>query len=119
MVTKVVDQMNLERKATSAKVKLGFVDTKPLSENETYGSVNGVNELPTILENGTKEEMILSVGPTKGYSIVEYGAKITSSFLFGEWLKTAQTLKGASDDLRAEFVNQAKKTKKLLQAADM
>ena len=119
MVTKVVDQMNLERKATAAKAKLWFVDTKPLSENETYGSVNGVNELPKILENWTKEEMLLSVGPTKGYSIVEYGSKITSSFLFWEWLKTAQTLKGASDDLRAEFVNQAKKTKKLLQAADM
>lgn len=118
MITKVVDQINLERKGAKAKEALGFVDTRPLSSKETYSSVNGVNELPAILENGTKEEIEVSVWPEKGYKIVEYGGKITSSFLFWEWLKKSQTLKGASDDLKAEFVNQAKKSKKLMQAAD-
>ena len=118
MITKVVDQINLERPAMAAKKVLGYVDVKPLSVNETYSSVNGVNELPEILENGTKEEMELSVGPTKGFKIKEYGSKITSSFLFGEWLKTAKTLTGAKDDLKAEFVSMANKTKKLMRAAD-
>lgn len=118
MITKVVDQINLERKASEVKAQLGFSDTLPLSANETYSSVNGVNSLPTINENGTKEEMELSVWPTKGYKIVEYGAKITSSFLFGEWLKKSKTLNGAKDDLKAEFVNIAQKTKKLMLAAE-
>jgi len=61
MITKVVDQINLERKGAKAKEALGFVDTRPLSSKETYSSVNGVNELPTILENGTKEEIEVSV----------------------------------------------------------
>ena len=61
MITKVVDQINLERKASEVKMQLGFSDTLPLSSNETYSSVNGVNSLPTINENGTKEEMELSV----------------------------------------------------------
>ncbi len=118
MITKVVDQINLERKWAKVKEALGFTDTRPLSSKETYSSVNGVNELPSILENGTKEEIEVSVGPEKGYRINEFGGKITSSFLFGEWLKKSQTLKGASDDLKAEFVNQAKKAKKLMLAAD-
>ena len=118
MITKVIDQINLERKGIKAKQALGFTDTRPLSSKETYSSVNGVNELPSILENWTKEEIEVSVGPEKGYKIVEYGGKITSSFLFGERLKKSQTLKGASDDLKAEFVSQAKKSKKLMQAAD-
>jgi len=118
MITKVVDQINLERKGALVKENLGFSNTRPLSSKETYSSVNGVNELPVILENGTKEEIELSVGPEKGYKIVEFGGKITSSFLFGEWLKNSKTLNGASDDLKAEFVNQAQKTKKLMLAAD-
>jgi len=61
MITKVVDQINLAKSGTAAKAQLGFVDTRPLSEKETYSSVNGVNELPAILENGTKEEIELSV----------------------------------------------------------
>lgn len=118
MITKVVDQINLERKSSEVKAQLGYKDELPLSANETYSSVNGVNSLPEINENGTKEEMELSVGPTKGYKIKEYGAKITSSFLFGEWLKKSKTLTGAKDDLKAEFVDTAQKTKKLLLAAE-
>jgi len=118
LITKTVDQINLERKWSKAKESLCFSDTRPLSSTETYSSVNGVNELPVILENGTKEEIEVSVWPSKGYSIVEYGGKITSSFLFGEWLRTAKTLNGASDDLKAEFVAQSQKTKKLMNAAE-
>jgi hypothetical protein len=118
MITKVVDQVNLAREGREVKAQLGFVDTRPLSSNETYSSVNGVNELPSLNENGTKEEMELSVGPAKGYKIQEFGGKITSSFLFGEWLKTSKTLNGAKDDLKAEFVSQAQKTKKLMKAAE-
>ena len=118
MITKVVDQINLERDTKNVKSELGFVDTKPLSEKETFGSVNGVNELPKILENGTKEEIEKAVGPEKGYKIVEYGGKITSSYLFGVWLKTAQTLKGADTDLKAEFISQSKSVKNLMSAAD-
>jgi len=118
LITKTVDQINLERKGAKAKESLWFSDTRPLSSNETYSSVNGVNALPTILENGTKAEIETSVWPSKGYSIVEYGGKITSSFLFGEWLRTAKTLSGASDDLKAEFVAQSQKTKKLMNAAE-
>ena len=118
MITKIVDQINLERKGAKVKEALCFVDTRPLSSKETYSSVNGVNELPDILENGTKEEIEVSVGPEKGYKIKEFGGKITSSYLFGEWLKKSQTLKGASDDLRGQFVEQAKKAKKLMQSAD-
>ena len=118
MITKVVDQINLEREGKQIKAILGYVDTLPLSANETYSSVNGVNELPAINENGTKEEMELSVGPAKGYKIQEFGWKITSSFLFGEWLKKSKTLVGAKDDLKAEFVSMAKKSKKLMKAAE-
>jgi len=118
MITKTIDQVNMERKAKDTMGKLGFTPTIPLSENETYGSVNWVNELPVINENGTKEEMELSVSPSKGYKIVEYGEKITSSFLFGQWLKTAKTLVGATSDLQAKFIDTGKKAKKLMQAAD-
>lgn len=118
LITRTVDQINLERKTKNVKADLGFVDTMPLSSKETYGSVNGVNELPKLLENGTKEEIEQAVGPEKGYKIVQYGGKITSSDLFGEWLRTAKTLNGAKDDLKAEFVSQAKAAKKLMMAAD-
>lgn len=117
MITKVVDQINLEREGGDVKTCLGFTDTRPLSSKQTFSSVNGVNELPVILENGTKEEIETSVGPEKGYEVNEYGGKITASFLFTEWLKVSQTLSGASDDLKVEFVDQAQRTKKLLQAA--
>jgi hypothetical protein len=55
---------------------------------------------------------------SKNVDRVEFGGKITSSFLFGEWLKKSQTLVGAKDDLKAEFVAMAQKTKKLLKAAE-
>jgi hypothetical protein len=57
MITEIVDQENLERKGLSLATQIGMVNQMPLSENETYSSVNGVNELPVILENGTKEEV--------------------------------------------------------------
>lgn len=119
LITDTIDQIDLERGGKEVKALLGYTDTKPLSVNQMFSSTNGVNSLPEINENGTKEEMELSVWPNKGFQIKEYGQKITSSFLFGEWLKTAKTLNGASDDLKAEFVNQGQKTAKLLQAADM
>lgn len=90
----------------------------PLNSKETFSSVNGVNELPVINENGTYTEMVLSVGPEKGFKVVEYGTKITSSRLFGRWLAASKTLKGANDDMKAQFLNTASKTKSLLEAAE-
>lgn len=119
LVTDSIDQIDLERKGKEVKAMLGFTDTIPLSVNEVYSSTNWVNSLPEINENGTKEEMELSVWPKKGYEIKEYGGKITSSYLFNQWLKTAKTLNGASSDLQAEFVSKGNQTRDLLISADM
>jgi len=118
LVTETVDQRNLARKDKDAREVVGVVNKMPLNSKETFSSVNGVNDLPEINENGTYEEMVLSVWPEKGFKVVEYGAKITSSRLFGRWLAASKTLKGANDDMKAEFLNTASKTKNLLLAAE-
>lgn len=118
LVTQSVDQRNLERKGKNATDLIGIANKTPLNDDERFGSVNGVNELPTINENGTYEEMTSTVGPKKGFEVVSYGEKITSSRLFGRWLMASKTLVGATDTIRKEFLNTASKTRNLLMAAE-
>jgi len=118
LVTETVDQRNISRKGKDARDVIGVVNKMPLNSNETFSSVNGVNELPTINENGTYEEMVMTVWPEKWFKVISYGEKVTSSRIFGRWLATSKTLKGANDDMKAEFLNTASKTRNLLTAAE-
>jgi len=118
LVTESIDQRKLSRKGIDTRNVLGVTNKMPLNSNETFSSVNGVNELPVINENGTYEEMSSSVGPEKGFKVIEYGEKITSSRLFGRRQAASKSLKGASDDIRKEYLNTASKTRNLLSAAE-
>jgi hypothetical protein len=61
LVTGSVDQRNLERKGKATLGVIGISNKQPLNDDERFGSVNGVNELPKINENGTYEEMTSTV----------------------------------------------------------
>lgn len=117
LVSESVDQRNIERKAGNVRGVIGIVNKIPLNADERFSSVNGVNALPKINENGTYEEMETSVWPKKWFKVESYGGKITSSRIFGRWLAVSKTLQGASDTIRKEFAATASKTKNLLMSA--
>jgi len=57
LITESVKQENLVEESKDLKAKLMYTNKRPLQINEEFGSINGVNELPLMNENETKEEM--------------------------------------------------------------
>lgn len=55
--------------------------------------------------------------PDKGFEIVEYGEKLTTSFLMYQWLKKSKNIKGADSQIKKEWMTLARDSRFLIEAA--
>ena len=119
LITETVDQQDLIEESKDLMEKLMFVNKKPLQKNEQFGSINPVNELPGLNENGTKEELERIVWPKKGFAVTERGWKLTESFLFTQWLRKTMPLVGAPESIQGTALDMSSNARSLIKSADL
>jgi len=119
LITAIVNETDIQEEYANMKEKLAFVDEKALSIDQQFSSVAGPLEVDPINENGVKPEGERTKLPNKGFEIREYGEKLTTSFLMGEWLKTSKTLEGADSSVKQEWMTIARDGKYLIEAVAM
>jgi hypothetical protein len=119
LLTAIVNETDVQEEYANYKEKLAFTDEKALNIDQKFSSVAGPVEVDAINENGVKPEGERTKLPDKGFEIREYGEKLTTSFLMGEWLKTSKTLEGASDSVKQEWMTIARDGKYLIEAVAM
>lgn len=119
LITDIINQNDLGIDYAELKTKMEFVDTITSSLNEKFTGLDGATELSLIQENGLKPEKERTKLPEKGYAIVEYGNKITTSYLMKERLKTSKTLTTASSDVKTEWTKISNDSWYLLEGAMM
>ena len=86
---------------------------KALSVSQKYGYRIAGKELPMLADGANKQKRVVEYGNKKGYLTKNYGAKIETTYLMGEYLRTQQTLAGASGDVQEEYVSLIQNTKDL------
>lgn len=104
LITDIINEADLGLDYAELKTKMDFVDTRASSISEVFTGVDGPTELSMIIENGLKPEKERTKLPDKGYAIVEFGNKITTSYLMRKWLEQSSTLTTASADVKKEWL---------------
>lgn len=117
LLTAITSEMDVQTDYAEKKDLLMFYEQQALSLEETFSGIAGPLETDEITENGVKNEGTRTKLPNKGYEIVEYGEKLSTSFLMYQWLKTSRTLEGASTDVKKEWKTIARDSKFLIEGA--
>lgn len=119
LITDIVNEADLGLDYNVLKTKMDFTDTRASSLDEVFTGVDGPTELSKIVENGLKPEKERTKLPDKGYAIVEYGNKITTSYLMRKRLETSSTLTTADPSVKKEWLKIYDDARYLLEGAMM
>lgn len=119
LMTALVNETDLQAEYGWYKKDLMFHEQKALSLDETFSGIAWPLEIDKITENGVKPEWTRTKLPNKWFEIVEYGEKLTTSFLMYQWIQKSRSIKGASNDVKKEWKNIAKNAKYLIEGAMM
>lgn len=119
LVTELVNEQDLQLTYAEYKTALGFVEQKARSKTEKFSARAGVLEMDQIHENSILPEAERTKLPNKGFEIVQYGNKLTTSKLMTKWLKNSNTLEGAPDDIISEFSQMVDSGRDLIEMAMM
>lgn len=114
-VSEVVEQYKMEE-IEDLKQKMWFVNVKALHPDQKFATTYWVKGLDVLGEWETKKELDLNGWEKKGFSIVEYGNKITTTHLFTKWAKSSNNIKGAPESIQAMLYDISNSTKSLMQA---
>lgn len=117
LLTAITSEMDVQADYSEKKDLLMFYEQQALSLEETFSGIAWPLETDEITENGVKNEGTRTKLPNKGYEIVEYGEKLSTSFLMYQWLKQSKTLEGASTDVKKEWKTIARDSKFLIEGA--
>lgn len=111
--------MDVQTEYAWYKDTLMFFEQTALSLDEKFSGVAGPLEIDEITENGVKSEWTRTKLPDKGFEIVEYGEKLTTSYLMYQWLQKSQSLKWANSDIKKEWKTIARDSLYLIEGAMM
>lgn len=117
LLTAITSEMDVQADYSEKKDLLMFYEQQALSLEETFSGIAWPLETDEITENGVKNEGTRTKLPNKWYEIVEYGEKLSTSFLMYQWLKQSKTLEGASTDVKKEWKTIARDSKFLIEGA--
>jgi len=117
LLARIANELDFQEQYAGYKTDLMFMDEPVLNEQQTYSGIAGPLELDAINENSVKPEGERTKLPNKGFRINEYGEKITTSFLFYQWIQKSRTIKGAGDDIKREWMNLAENGRFLIESA--
>lgn len=118
-ISKTINQSDLMDDHKSYKAKLGYTDTALLNPDQKFSSRLPNGGLKKITEKGLKNKRSLNFGPKKGLGQVEFGDEFSNTFLFSQWARTAQNLKGANDGIQAELATSGEQAKDLMTGYDI
>lgn len=119
LLSVIANESDVQTDYAGYKEDLMFYEQQALSLDEKFSGIAGPLEIDTITENGVKSEGTRTKLPDKGFEIVEYGEKLTTSFLMYEWLKVSRSISGASADIKKEWKTIARDAKFLIEGAMM
>lgn len=119
LITKLSNEMDFQSEYADQKDILMFYEQQALSIDETFSGIAGPLEIDQITENGVKNEGSRTKLPNKGFDIIEYGEKLTTSYLMYQWLLSAQSIKGADMDIKKEWKQIARDSTYLIEGAMM
>jgi len=119
LVTETIKQSDLLEDHKQYKSLLDYTDTTLLSPDQKFSSRTPNGWLKGISETWVKSQRDFTFWPKKELNQREVWEKFTNSYLFTQWSRNAQTLKGAPDMIQAEFVNSAEQARDLMMAYDI
>lgn len=117
LITALVNETDLQTDYAGYKEALMFHEQKALSLDETFSGIAWPLELDEISENWVKPEWTRTKLPNKWFEIIEYGEKLTTSYLMYQWIQTSRTIKWASSDIKKEWKKIASDAQFLIQWA--
>lgn len=103
LITAITDETDLQMPYVETKDNLMFHEQMALSEDEKFTGIAWPLETDEISENWVKNEWSRTKLPDKGFEIIEYGEKLTTSYLMYQWIQKAQSLKWASNDIKKQW----------------
>lgn len=117
LLTDVVGELEIQESYANQKKDLCFVDVRALSLDQTFSSIAWPTEIDEINENGVKPEGERVKNPNKGFEIIEYGQKLTTSFIMTQWIKKSKSIRGASDSVKQAWQALSRDSKFLIKGA--
>ena len=119
LVTETIKQNELMEDHKQYIGLLDYTDTTLLHPEQKFSSRTPNGWLKGIDETGIKPTRDFTFWPKKELNQREIGEKFTNSYLFTQWSRNAQNIKGAPDMIQAEFVNSGEQAKDLVVAYDI
>jgi hypothetical protein len=115
----VINETDVQLEYKEYKTALGFTEQRARSIDEKFSGRAGVVEMDEIHENSVLPEAERRKLPNKGYEIVQYGNKLTTSKLMNKWLMESSSLEGANSDVLSTFDKLTDDTRDLMAMAMM
>lgn len=117
-IVETIDQEDLVNKSKEVSKLLGFTDTTLLWPDQKFSTKVPGLSLKEVGEKGKAPERKFWYGPNKWVYQKIYSEKVTSTDLFLDWARTANTIKGAPMGVQAEMIDIAGQTKDLVEGSD-
>ena len=118
-VMKAVDLADLMHDHKMVSSALHYTDTALSHQDQKYQTLHGPTGLQKVSEVSILPNKEILVGVKKGVYQELYGEKMTMSWYFSKWAKTAQSIVGASTQIQEEASKINQKAKYLLTAYDI
>lgn len=117
LLSYIGNELDVQEEYADYKRDLMFYEQQALSLDEKFSAIAGPVELDRISENGVKPEGERTKLPDKGFEIIEYGEKLTTSFLMYQWLKKSKSIRGADSQIKKEWMTLARDSRFLIESA--
>lgn len=117
LLSYIGNELDVQEEYADYKRDLMFYEQQALSLDEKFSAIAWPLELDKITENGVKPEGERTKLPDKWFEIIEYGEKLTTSFLMYQWLKKSKNIKGADSQIRKEWMTLARDSRFLIESA--
>lgn len=117
-IVQTIDQSDLVTNSKDVAAMLGFSDTTLLGPDQKFSTKVPGLSLKKWDEKSKAPERKFWFGPNKGVYQDIFTEKVTSTDLFLDWARTANTLEGAPMGVQAEMIDIAGQTKDLVEAMD-
>ena len=119
LIIKTINRDDLMEEYKQYTSLMDYTDTTLLNPFQTFSAKSAPKGLQNINETGIKPRVDFAFTPKKWIYQQEIAGEFSSSYLFTQWARNAQTIKGASDSIQAELADVASQTRDLVLAYDI
>lgn len=95
------------------QAKMRLKSTSTISVSQKFGYRIAGRELSLLTDGSNKKNRKIEYGNKKGYLTKDFGEKIECTYKMAQYLRNQQTLNGASDDVKQEYIQLTQDSKDL------